>query len=65
MITNTSKRDAIIKFIRWGLTEGQEQLEALFYARLPGAVITKEEKALDKIKSLEAGFRIFETETSI
>jgi phosphate transport system substrate-binding protein len=52
VITDGSKRYAIIKFIQWGLTEGQDQLEALSYARLPGAVITKEEKALGKIKSL-------------
>jgi len=51
VITDAAKRAAIIKFIQWGLTEGQEQLEALSYARLPSAVITSEEKALGKIQS--------------
>lgn len=51
VITDAAKRAAIIKFIRWGLTEGQVQLESLFYARLPDAVITSEENALGKIQS--------------
>jgi hypothetical protein len=33
------------------LTKGQDYLEPLSYARLPGAVIAKEEKAIDRIKS--------------
>jgi hypothetical protein len=49
-ITDSNKRDAILKFIRWGLTEGQDRLEALSYARLPSGVVSREEKALANIK---------------
>lgn len=50
VITDPAKRTAIIKFIQWGLTKGQDYLEPLSYARLPGAVIAAEEKALARIK---------------
>ena len=56
VITNSAKRTAIIKFLQWGLTRGQDYLETLSYARLPDAVLAREEKALDEIKvSSEAG----------
>ena len=45
-----AKRDAIVSFLRWGLTKGQDALEALSYDRLPDAVIVKEDKAIEKIK---------------
>jgi phosphate transport system substrate-binding protein len=51
VISDSSKREAIIAFIRWGLTDGQDLLEALSYARLPSAVIAKEEKSIDRIKA--------------
>jgi phosphate transport system substrate-binding protein len=51
VITDATKRNTIIKFIQWGLTDGQDHLEPLSYARLPGAVVIREEKALAKIKS--------------
>ncbi len=51
VITDSAKRTAIIKFLRWSLTKGQDYLEPLSYARLPSAVIVKEEKAIDRIKS--------------
>jgi phosphate transport system substrate-binding protein len=54
VITDSNKREAILKFIRWGLTDGQNYIEALSNARLPSAVLTREEKALDKIKSTGA-----------
>jgi hypothetical protein len=50
VITDSAKRAAIIHFLQWGLTKGQDYLEPLSYARLPGAVILKEEKAIAKIK---------------
>jgi phosphate transport system substrate-binding protein len=50
VITERAKREAIVGFLRWGLTKGQDSLEALSYARLPNAAIPKELKALDKIK---------------
>ena len=45
-----AKREALIGFLRWGLTKGQDLLEPLSYARLPDAVIAKEDKAIEKIK---------------
>ena len=51
VITDSAKREAIIGFLRWGLTKGQDLLEALSYARLPDAVIAKELKAIDNIKA--------------
>ncbi len=51
VITDSAKRTAIIGFLRWGLTKGQDYLEALSYARLPSAVIAKELKAIDNVKA--------------
>jgi phosphate transport system substrate-binding protein len=51
VITDPAKRSAIVQFLQWGLTKGQEYLEALSYARLPGAVSARAEKALAEIKS--------------
>jgi len=51
VITDSAQRTAIIGFLRWGLTKGQDLLEALSYARLPDAVIAKELKAIDNIKA--------------
>ena len=45
-----SKRDAIKGFIKWMLTDGQNETEALSYAKLPKEVVVKETKALDKIQ---------------
>ncbi|MGO9607582.1 MAG: phosphate ABC transporter substrate-binding protein PstS [Candidatus Binataceae bacterium] len=50
VIVDAAKRAAIIGFLRWGLTKGQDYLEALSYARLPDAVIAKEEKAIVEIR---------------
>lgn len=49
VISDSAKRSAIIDFLRWGLSRGQNYLEPLSYARLPVAVIAKEEKAITKI----------------
>jgi len=51
VIADSAKRMAIIGFLRWGLTKGQDLLEALSFARLPDAVIEKELKAIDKIRA--------------
>jgi phosphate transport system substrate-binding protein len=50
VISDSAKREALIKFLQWGLTKGQVYLEHLSYARLPNAVIAKEVKAFSKIK---------------
>ncbi len=54
VVADSAKRNAIIGFLRWGLTKGQDYLEALSYARLPRAVIAKEEKAIASIKASSA-----------
>jgi hypothetical protein len=46
VIVDFAKRAAMIDFIRWGLTQGQDLLEGLSYARLPQAEIAKEEKVM-------------------
>jgi phosphate transport system substrate-binding protein len=48
--SDTGKRDAIKGFVKWMLAEGQEQTEALSYAKLPKEVVAKEIKALDSIQ---------------
>jgi hypothetical protein len=50
VITDPAKHAAIIQFLEWGLTKGQDYLEPLSYARLPDAVIAREQKALANIK---------------
>ena len=51
VITDSAKRTAIIEFLQWGLTKGQDYLEPLSYARLPSAVIAREEKAIAKLET--------------
>ena len=51
VITDPAKRTAIIDFLRWGLTKGQDYLEPLSYARLPSPIVARELKALANIKS--------------
>jgi phosphate transport system substrate-binding protein len=48
--SDTAKRDAIKGFLKWMLTEGQNQTEALSYAKLPKEVVTKESKTIDSIQ---------------
>ena len=54
VITDTAKRTAIIEFLQWGLTKGQDYLEPLSYARLPSAIVARELQAIAKIKSSSA-----------
>jgi phosphate transport system substrate-binding protein len=48
--SDSGKRDAIKGFVKWMLADGQEQTEALSYAKLPKEVVAKEMKALDGIQ---------------
>jgi phosphate transport system substrate-binding protein len=50
VITDSAKRTAIIDFLRWGLTKGQDYLVSLSYARLPSPIVARELKALADIK---------------
>ena len=45
-----SKRDAIKGFLKWMLTDGQNETEVLSYAKLPKEVVAKETKALGNIQ---------------
>src|SRR3979490_1082036 len=48
--SDTAKRDAIKGFLKWMLTDGQNEVEVLSYARLPKEVVAKEMKAIDTIQ---------------
>jgi phosphate transport system substrate-binding protein len=47
--TDKTKGDAIVKFLRWALSTGQNYTGALNYASLPRAVVAREEKQVDAI----------------
>jgi phosphate transport system substrate-binding protein len=49
-IDDPAKKKAITDFLTWMLKDGQTMTEALSYAQLPKAVITKEQKAISNIK---------------
>lgn len=49
-IKDAQKREAIKGFLAWMLTTGQKDCEALSYAPLPKAVVTKEQKQIAMIK---------------
>src|SRR6202163_4187122 len=48
--SDAAKRDAIKGFLKWMLTDGQNEVEALSYAKLPKEVVAKEMKAIDNIQ---------------
>ena len=48
--SDSAKRDAIKGVLKWMLTDGQNETEALSYAKLPKEVVAKETKALDNIQ---------------
>jgi phosphate transport system substrate-binding protein len=50
IIEDETKRQVIVEFLRWMLTEGQKHAEPLAYARLPKEVVAKEMKAISEIK---------------
>jgi phosphate transport system substrate-binding protein len=49
-IADGAKKKAITDFLKWMLTEGQTQTEALDFAKLPKPVVDKEMKAIAKIQ---------------
>jgi phosphate transport system substrate-binding protein len=49
-IQDTAKRDAIKGFLKWMLTDGQNSVEQLSYAKLPKEVVAKEQKAIDQVQ---------------
>jgi phosphate transport system substrate-binding protein len=48
--SDAAKRDALKGFLKWALTDGQENAEALSYAKLPKEVVAKELKVLGTIQ---------------
>jgi phosphate transport system substrate-binding protein len=49
-IADGTKKTAIKNFLTWMLSDGQNMTEVLAYARLPKAVVAKEQKAIAKIQ---------------
>jgi phosphate transport system substrate-binding protein len=49
-ISDATKKKAIKDFLAWMLADGQNMTEPLAYARLPKAVVAKEQKAIAKIQ---------------
>jgi len=49
-IQDQAKKKAIKEFLQWMLTDGQNMVEALAYARLPKEVIAMEQKAISGIE---------------
>ena len=49
VIPDKQKADVLTAFLKWMLGPGQKMTEALEYAPLPKAVVTKEEKAISKV----------------
>lgn len=47
---DANKREAVKKFLYWMLAEGQNDAEALSYAKLPKEVVDQEKKAVAKIQ---------------
>jgi len=46
---DAGKRDALKNFVKWAVTDGQNEVEVLSYAKLPKEVVDKELKALNKV----------------
>jgi phosphate transport system substrate-binding protein len=49
-IQDAEKRKALIGFVKWAITKGQNDVESLEYAKLPAQVVAKEQKAIGLIK---------------
>ena len=49
-IQDAAKRKALVGFLKWAITKGQNEVESLDYAKLPTQVVAKEEKAINLIK---------------
>ena len=48
--SDARKREAILQFLKWMLTSGQKQCEALGYAPLPRRIVAQELDAVDQLK---------------
>ena len=48
--SDPKKQKALIGFLDWAVTKGQDMVESLEYAKLPASVIAKEQKAIAALK---------------
>ncbi|HMF79662.1 MAG TPA: phosphate ABC transporter substrate-binding protein PstS [Bryobacteraceae bacterium] len=48
--SDATKKKAVVGFLQWAISKGQDSVEALDYGRLPKSVIAKEEKQIALIK---------------
>jgi phosphate transport system substrate-binding protein len=49
-IADRAKREAVVSFLNWGLTDGQTFADSLSYSRLPDSVIKKVQTAIARIQ---------------
>lgn len=49
-ISDATKRNALVGFLKWAITRGQDSVESLDYAKLPKAVVSQEEKQIGQIQ---------------
>jgi len=49
-IPDASKYKAIVGFLKWAITTGQNDVESLDYVKLPQSVVAKEETQIAEIK---------------
>lgn len=48
--SDQSKKNAMVGFLKWAITTGQNDVESLQYAKLPASVVTKEQAQINQIK---------------
>lgn len=48
--SDAAKGKAMVGFLKWAITDGQNSVEALSYSKLPPGIVAKEQKALTSIK---------------
>jgi phosphate transport system substrate-binding protein len=48
--SDQAKKNAMVGFLKWAITTGQNSVESLQYARLPAPVVTKEQAQINQIK---------------
>jgi phosphate transport system substrate-binding protein len=49
-ISDSAKQKAMVGFLKWAITTGQNSVEALDYAKLPASVVSKEQAQIAEIK---------------
>lgn len=49
-ISDAEKKKALVGFLKWAITTGQNSVEALDYAKLPASVVAKEQHQIAEIK---------------